>query len=55
MQDRINQVDEDLLHRTAGPYRWVRSGTDYQRESELVVRFAPKADSCTGELGSLLD
>src|SRR5262249_54324458 len=24
MQDRINQVDENLLHRTAGPYRWVK-------------------------------
>jgi len=23
MQDRISQIDEILLHRTAGPYIWV--------------------------------
>jgi hypothetical protein len=26
MQDRITQIDEIFLHRTAGPYRWVKSG-----------------------------
>ena len=26
MQDRISQIDEILLHRTAGPYIWVKSG-----------------------------
>jgi hypothetical protein len=24
MQDRIRQIDENLLQRTAGPYIWVR-------------------------------
>jgi len=24
MQDRITQIDEIFLHRTAGPYIWVR-------------------------------
>ena len=26
MQDRICQIDENLLQRTAGPYMWVKSG-----------------------------
>jgi hypothetical protein len=25
MQDRICQIDESRLHRTAGPYIWVKS------------------------------
>jgi hypothetical protein len=27
MQDRICQIDENLLHRTAGPYIWVKTGS----------------------------
>jgi hypothetical protein len=26
MQDRIIQIEEIFLHRTAGPYIWVKSG-----------------------------
>src|SRR5215470_1605114 len=32
MQDRICRIDENLLHRTAGPYMWVRLGGSRRRE-----------------------
>jgi len=53
MQDRINQVDENLLHRTAGPYSWVKSGTT---QSEYISSALPSiADIIgTGKRGSRL-
>jgi hypothetical protein len=36
MQDRICQIDENLLHPTAGPYIWVKLGSgDEFAESPL--------------------
>jgi hypothetical protein len=33
MQDRICQIDENLLQRTAGPYSWVTSGGQGKRRA----------------------
>jgi hypothetical protein len=35
MQDRINQLDENLLHRTAGPYRCIKS-THYRTATAMA-------------------
>ena len=45
MQDRTSANSiKVLLQRTAGPYIWVKSALERQREPTGHVRFAPKAD-----------
>ena len=34
MQDRICRIDENLLHRTAGPYIWIRLGSSRAKHNE---------------------
>ena len=63
MQDRINQVDENLLHRTAGPYSWVKMRRTHivhmssalppiatEERTFLMGRFVPKAAISRGSI-----
>jgi len=34
MQDRIRQIDENLLQRTAGPYMWVTTDKTQSEHNE---------------------
>ena len=43
MQDRICRIDENLLHRAAGPYIGVRSVALYIRRLPINFRYSPFA------------
>jgi hypothetical protein len=43
MQDRIAQIDEIFLHRTAGPYIDVRNGLDSGRHHPVELKIAGDA------------
>src|SRR6516162_841712 len=48
MQDRICRIDENLLHRAAGPYIWVkRFQTIHQRANFLAFRAAAMTTKST--------
>jgi hypothetical protein len=42
LQDRIGRIDENLLHRTAGPYIWVKTGKALTEQ--MFSGLPPKAD-----------
>jgi hypothetical protein len=44
MQDRICQIDENLLQRTAGPYMWVKTGK--AQIEHMISASHPRADIC---------
>src|SRR5215472_14753265 len=44
MQDRISRIDENLLHRTAGPY--IRVNRDKTQSEQKESAFPPESDCC---------
>jgi hypothetical protein len=42
LQDRIARIEENLLHRTAGPYIWVKNGEPTQPQQATYVSCAPQ-------------
>jgi hypothetical protein len=48
MQDRICQIDENLLHPTAGPYIWVKMRRTQREQIESAIPHFPDLDGASG-------